>query len=460
MIYFFYVQSLGKKWDEIARNMPGRNASQCSQRWRRRFKPEKVRTNWSKQEDHQLLVLYEKYGSNWQMISKEMIGGHRTGKQVRERYLNKLDPKIKKTPWADYEDQIIIRNYQKIGKKWSEISKKLEGRPENTVKNRFYSCLRKKINVPDSDSDSENEKEYSHEGSAYPSSSDPSEQNSISNKNVNNIKLLPSQKDEEIHTQILSGGGQEQFYINQYQANPNFRPAPTIFYPPQSGIVDSGKILGISNLGESALSQAGNNPFLMPPKQNLLMSNNSSVRSNVQPISLLHDNNYYMNAMYTPPNFTTITTSSQASTLKYPFIKTESFEEERNVNSEFSKKESNNEIYSKKTSNSINNELKNSSSDLLKNSISNEYYNSFGRVNNNNNSEYNAWFDKKNGGSNESVNYFKQGSNEIPNNHFSGMSGVNYQVDIREVNESEYNSGLPYVTSSDTNGTKVEVKEL
>lgn len=441
--------------------MPGRNASQCSQRWRRRFKPDKVRTNWSKQEDHQLLALYEKYGSNWQMISKEMIGGHRTGKQVRERYLNKLDPKISKTPWTDYEDQIIIKNYQKIGKKWSEISKKLEGRPENTVKNRFYSCLRKRINAPDSDSDLENEKEYSHEGSPYPSSSEPSEQNSISNKNVNNIKVQPCQKEEEIYTQILTGAGQEQFFINQFQAsnNQNFRPNPALFYPSQSGIVDSSKILGLSNLGESALSQGGNNPFLMPPKPNLLMSNNSSMRSNMQPISLLHDNNYYLNAIYTPPNFTTITSSSQASTLKYPFIKTESFEEERNINSEFSKKGSINDIYSKKTSNSHINELKNSNSDILKNSISNDNFNNFGRINNNN-SEYSAWFDKRIGGSSESVNYCKQGSNEIANIYSSGMSGGNYQVDIREVNESGYTNSLPYVTSSDTNETKIEEKQL
>jgi len=32
------------------------------------------------------------YGKNWALISHQMKG--RTGKQVRERYINKLDPTI------------------------------------------------------------------------------------------------------------------------------------------------------------------------------------------------------------------------------------------------------------------------------------------------------------------------------------------------------------------------------
>ena len=33
-----------------------------------------------------------------------------------------------------------------IGPKWSEISKYLQGRPENMVKNRFYSHIKKTLN--------------------------------------------------------------------------------------------------------------------------------------------------------------------------------------------------------------------------------------------------------------------------------------------------------------------------
>ena len=36
--------------------------------------------------------------------------------------------------------------YCKIGSKWSEISKHIPGRPENKIKNRFYSYIKKNYN--------------------------------------------------------------------------------------------------------------------------------------------------------------------------------------------------------------------------------------------------------------------------------------------------------------------------
>lgn len=38
--------------------------------------------------------------------------------------------------------------YYKIGPKWSEIAKHLNHRPENMVKNRFYTHLKKKNLIP------------------------------------------------------------------------------------------------------------------------------------------------------------------------------------------------------------------------------------------------------------------------------------------------------------------------
>jgi hypothetical protein len=34
--------------------------------------------------------------------------GTKTGKQIRERFINKLDPKIKREDWSDEEDRKII----------------------------------------------------------------------------------------------------------------------------------------------------------------------------------------------------------------------------------------------------------------------------------------------------------------------------------------------------------------
>jgi hypothetical protein len=48
-----------------------------------------------------------------------------------------LNPKIRRDPFTIEEDIIILEKRLKIGNKWSEIVKELQGRTENNVKNRF-----------------------------------------------------------------------------------------------------------------------------------------------------------------------------------------------------------------------------------------------------------------------------------------------------------------------------------
>ena len=132
----------GKNWKSIAKLVPGRSATQCSQRWRR-IQPYKARQPWSKDEDKLILSLVDKHGCNWSLISS-MIEG-RTGKQVRERYLNKLDKNINRSKFSEEDDELIIELYEKFGPKWKEISKNFKGRPENMIKNRFYSHIRKRL---------------------------------------------------------------------------------------------------------------------------------------------------------------------------------------------------------------------------------------------------------------------------------------------------------------------------
>lgn len=62
----------------------------------------------------------------------------RSGKQCRERYINQLDPSIKKTIWTVEEDSIIKRVHFEIGKKWSRYMEQLPGRSDNAIKNRYH----------------------------------------------------------------------------------------------------------------------------------------------------------------------------------------------------------------------------------------------------------------------------------------------------------------------------------
>jgi hypothetical protein len=79
--------------------------------------------------------------SKWSQCA-EFING-RSGKQCRERWFNTLHPEVRRGGWSPEEDYIIFKKYNEVGSKWSQISKELPGRTENSIKNRFYSTLRR-----------------------------------------------------------------------------------------------------------------------------------------------------------------------------------------------------------------------------------------------------------------------------------------------------------------------------
>eukprot|EP01017_Pseudomicrothorax_dubius_P016981 TRINITY_DN1923_c0_g1_i2.p1 TRINITY_DN1923_c0_g1~~TRINITY_DN1923_c0_g1_i2.p1 ORF type:complete len:427 (-),score=62.05 TRINITY_DN1923_c0_g1_i2:38-1318(-) len=137
-----YKEFQGRNWKKIAQLLPGRTASQCSQRWRR-LQSRKIRRPWTDEEDEKVIEFVNKYGRNWSLISQQLY--NRSGKQIRERFLNKLNPKINRMKWTEEEDELILKLYYEIGPLWSKIAKHLIGRPENMVKNRFYAHLRKSV---------------------------------------------------------------------------------------------------------------------------------------------------------------------------------------------------------------------------------------------------------------------------------------------------------------------------
>ena len=53
---------------------------------------------------------------------------------------------MKKGDWTSEEDFILFKLFNQYGSKWSKITKFFKGRTENSVKNRFYSTLRRIAN--------------------------------------------------------------------------------------------------------------------------------------------------------------------------------------------------------------------------------------------------------------------------------------------------------------------------
>jgi Myb-like DNA-binding domain len=131
-----------KQWRYIAEKVPGRSPIQCLHRWSKILKPGLIKGSWSAHEDFLLRQWVENQGcQKWSMCSKNIPG--RSGKQCRERWFNILNPNVKKGDWKPEEDALIFQMFQTCGPKWTMIAGCLEGRTENSIKNRFYSTIRK-----------------------------------------------------------------------------------------------------------------------------------------------------------------------------------------------------------------------------------------------------------------------------------------------------------------------------
>lgn len=131
-------------WKKIAQALTDRSHLQCLHRWQKVLNPALVKGPWKEEEDAKLSELVEKYGpKDWSTIASHIPG--RIGKQCRERWFNHLSPEVRKTNWTPEEDRIIIEAHSKIGNKWTNISKLLDGRPANAIKNHWNSTLLKRI---------------------------------------------------------------------------------------------------------------------------------------------------------------------------------------------------------------------------------------------------------------------------------------------------------------------------
>jgi len=136
------IPSVGANFQKASKKISKVSGQESSKKVMRK-KHNKARNPWTPKEDAQLIELMKKYGQSWAMISSVMEG--RTGKQIRDRYLNKLRPNIKCGDWSPQEDELLVKLLNEVGNRWSLIANQLPGRTEGQVKNRFYSSIKKRL---------------------------------------------------------------------------------------------------------------------------------------------------------------------------------------------------------------------------------------------------------------------------------------------------------------------------
>lgn len=66
----------------------------------------------------------------------------RTGRQCRDRWVHHLNPKFCRVPWSVDEDLKILRFVMENGKKWAQLSKIMENRNEDSIRNRFIKLIK------------------------------------------------------------------------------------------------------------------------------------------------------------------------------------------------------------------------------------------------------------------------------------------------------------------------------
>lgn len=132
----------GKKWKEVSKHFENKSYIQCFSRYQS-IKPGIKKGVWSPEEDKQIYDGVLKYGRAWSKIAK--LIKTRNGKQIRDRYINVLDPETNRSFFTLSEDEAIIKYYSIYGSKWARIAKQCgTKRSPDMIKNRYYSHLRGK----------------------------------------------------------------------------------------------------------------------------------------------------------------------------------------------------------------------------------------------------------------------------------------------------------------------------
>lgn len=132
-------------WQTVTNLVPGRSSLQCQKRWLFIQNIEGKKSAWTSRETEILKRIAEEVtaqsisGLNqpkeWTRIAEEFNkavgpGSQRKPRQCRERWINVIDPSVRRDKWTVEEEYKILKLWKEMGSKWHEISLLIEGRTE------------------------------------------------------------------------------------------------------------------------------------------------------------------------------------------------------------------------------------------------------------------------------------------------------------------------------------------
>lgn len=109
-----------------------------------------ARKLWTDEEDRLLRRETATKGADdsaWADIAALMkqFGYKKTAKQCRERWMNHINPELLRSEWRPEDNKRLLDLHEKTGSHWKNIAVHFPGRTDNSIKNQFFSLVRKSL---------------------------------------------------------------------------------------------------------------------------------------------------------------------------------------------------------------------------------------------------------------------------------------------------------------------------
>lgn len=107
------------------------------------------RQKWKRKEEQDLQSFVLRYGNepDWEAIASNLtnMGYTKNAKQCHDRWMQRMSPDLDRSKWTSEDSQKLFELHSKFTNRWKLITEIFPGRTDNSVKNQFFSMIRKAL---------------------------------------------------------------------------------------------------------------------------------------------------------------------------------------------------------------------------------------------------------------------------------------------------------------------------